>query len=81
MGFNRGGGGATMADKHYDELYRMVQQLSSDMGRRQQGITIVHGADSKCGPPCGRMPHRPHAYTRICWARKPHAWRHAAGVL
>lgn len=48
MGFTRGSGGATMADKHYDELYRMVQQLSTEMGRRQQGITIVHGADSKC---------------------------------
>ena len=57
MGFNRGGGGATMADKHYDELYRMVQQLSSDMGRRQQGITIVHGADSKCDLDCGQLPH------------------------
>lgn len=48
MGFSRGSGGASMADKHYDELYRMVQQLSTEMGRRQQGITIVHGADSKC---------------------------------
>lgn len=47
MGFSRGSVGANMADKHYDELYRMVQQLSADMGRRQQGITIVHGNDNK----------------------------------
>jgi hypothetical protein len=49
MGFSHGSGGANMADKHYDELYRMVQQLSTEMGRKQQGITIVHGNDSKSG--------------------------------
>lgn len=47
MGFSRGSVSVNTADKHYDELYRMVQQLSADMGRRQQGITIVHGNDSK----------------------------------
>ena len=47
MGFNRGSGGASLGAKQYDELYRMVQQLSQEVGRKQQGITIMHSNESK----------------------------------
>ncbi len=47
MGFSRGSGGAAVGDKQYEELYRMVQNMSSEMSRRQQGITIMHSNGSR----------------------------------
>lgn len=43
---NRSGGGSGASDFKYDELKQLVQQLSSDVGRRQQGITIVSSDNS-----------------------------------
>lgn len=48
MGFSRGSGGGSVSDQQYQELLRMVQNMSTEMSRRQQGITILHSNESRC---------------------------------
>lgn len=43
----RSNGGNAASDFKYDELKQLVQQMSTDMGRRQQGITIVSSDHSR----------------------------------
>lgn len=47
---SNGGNGAS--DLKYDELKKLVQQMSTEMGRRQQGITIV-SSDHSSGRSAG----------------------------
>mmetsp|Transcript_19265 Transcript_19265/g.58167 ORF Transcript_19265/g.58167 Transcript_19265/m.58167 type:complete len:398 (-) Transcript_19265:313-1506(-) len=49
MGFSRGSGGGSVSDQQYQELLRMVQNMSTEMSRRQQGITILHTNETRSG--------------------------------